>query len=506
MPKRNDIHSILVIGSGPIVIGQAAEFDYAGTQACMALKEEGYKVILVNSNPATIMTDTEIADAVYIEPLTLEFVERIIRKERPDALLPTLGGQTGLNLAVELANSGILEECGVEILGTKLSAIQQAEDRDLFRTLRNELNEPVPDSDIIHNLEEAYQFVARIGYPVIVRPAFTLGGTGGGICHNEEELIETVTSGLKYSPVTQCLLEKSIAGFKEIEYEVMRDSADNAIVVCNMENIDPVGVHTGDSIVVAPSQTLSDREYQLCRNASLKIIRALKIEGGCNVQLALDPSSFQYYVIEVNPRVSRSSALASKATGYPIAKLAAKIAVGLTLDEMMNPVTGKTYASFEPALDYIVTKIPRWPFDKFESGNRSLGTQMKATGEIMAIGRTFEESLLKAIRSLEAGVYHFELNGASEIDDELLEKRIRKAGDERLFYIAEGLKRGLTIETLHNWSQIDLFYLRKMEGIISLEAKIAENPFDQEILKIAKEKGFMDNKIAELWNQSEAEI
>src|SRR3954468_897738 len=474
MPKRTDIETILVIGSGPIVIGQAAEFDYAGTQACLSLKEEGYRVILINSNPATIMTDTEIADKVYIEPLTLDFVSRIIRKERPDALLPTLGGQTGLNMAVELAESGILDECGVEILGTKLSAIQQAEDRDLFRTLMNELNEPVPQSDIIHNLDEAYKFVAEIGYPVIVRPAFTLGGTGGGICHNEEELIETVTSGLKHSPVNQCLLEKSIAGFKEIEYEVMRDGNDNAIVVCNMENIDPVGVHTGDSIVVAPSQTLSDREYQLLRNVSLKIIRALGIEGGCNVQLALDPDSFNYYIIEVNPRVSRSSALASKATGYPIAKLAAKIAVGLTLDEMLNPVTGKTYASFEPALDYIVTKIPRWPFDKFESGNRSLGTQMKATGEIMAIGRTFEESLLKAIRSLEAGVYHFELNGAAEIDDELLEKRIRKAGDERLFYIAEGLKRGLTIETIHEWSKIDLFFLHKMDGIIKLEAKLAK--------------------------------
>ena len=411
MPKRTDINSILVIGSGPIVIGQAAEFDYAGTQACIALKEEGYRVILVNSNPATIMTDTEIADAVYIEPLTVEFVSRIIRKERPDALLATLGGQTGLNLAVELANSGVLEECEVEILGTKLAAINQAEDRELFRSLMKELNEPVPDSEIIHEIAEAKAFVEKIGFPVIVRPAYTLGGTGGGICRNEEELEEIVTSGLKNSPVHQCLLEKSIAGFKEIEYEVMRDANDNAIVVCNMENIDPVGVHTGDSIVVAPSQTLSDREYQLLRNVSLKIIRALGIEGGCNVQLALDPYSFNYYIIEVNPRVSRSSALASKATGYPIAKLAAKIAVGLTLDEMINPVTGKTYACFEPALDYIVTKIPRWPFDKFESGNRSLGTQMKATGEVMAIGRTFEESLLKAIRSLEAGVHHFELNG-----------------------------------------------------------------------------------------------
>ncbi|NRD78811.1 carbamoyl-phosphate synthase large subunit [Bacillus sp. BRMEA1] len=506
MPKRTDINSILVIGSGPIIIGQAAEFDYAGAQACIALREEGYRVILVNSNPATIMTDTEIADKVYIEPLTVEFVSRIIRKERPDALLATLGGQTGLNLAVELAKSGVLEECGVEILGTKLSAIKQAEDRELFRSLMNELNEPVPESEIIHELSEAKAFVERIGYPVIVRPAYTLGGTGGGICHNNEELEEIVSSGLKNSPVHQCLLEKSIAGFKEIEYEVMRDAGDNAIVVCNMENIDPVGVHTGDSIVVAPSQTLSDREYQLLRNVSLKIIRALGIEGGCNVQLALDPYSFQYYIIEVNPRVSRSSALASKATGYPIAKLAAKIAVGLTLDEMLNPVTGKTYASFEPALDYIVTKIPRWPFDKFESGNRSLGTQMKATGEVMAIGRTFEESLLKAIRSLEAGVHHFELNSAAEIDDELMEKRIRKAGDERLFYIAEAIKRGFTIDMIHQWSKIDLFFLKKMEGIVQLETKLKENPLNKDLLMEAKQKGFTDKKIAELWNLTENDI
>ncbi|RBP95176.1 carbamoyl-phosphate synthase large subunit [Cytobacillus firmus] len=506
MPKRTDIKSILVIGSGPIVIGQAAEFDYAGTQACIALKEEGYRVILVNSNPATIMTDTEIADAVYIEPLTLEFVSRIIRKERPDALVPTLGGQTGLNLAVELAESGVLEECGVEILGTKLSAIQKAEDRDLFRSLMNELGEPVPESEIIHNLEEAYKFVNRIGYPVIVRPAFTLGGTGGGICHDEEELIEIVTSGLKNSPVTQCLLEKSIAGFKEIEYEVMRDSNDNAIVVCNMENFDPVGVHTGDSIVVAPSQTLSDREYQLLRNTSLKIIRALEIEGGCNVQLALDPDSFNYYIIEVNPRVSRSSALASKATGYPIAKLAAKIAVGLTLDEMMNPVTGKTYACFEPALDYIVSKIPRWPFDKFESANRSLGTQMKATGEVMAIGRTFEESLLKAVRSLEANIYHLELKDADQISNELIEKRIRKAGDERLFYIGEAIRRGVTIETIHEWSRIDLFFLHKIKKIIDFESVLTEKPFDPETGKAAKEMGFADLVIARLWNSSEMEV
>jgi carbamoyl-phosphate synthase large subunit len=506
MPKRTDINSILVIGSGPIVIGQAAEFDYAGTQACIALKEEGYRVILINSNPATIMTDSEIADEVYIEPLTTEFVSRIIRKERPDALLATLGGQTGLNLAVELANSGVLEECDVEILGTKLSAIKKAEDRELFRNLMNELGEPVPDNVIVHQLEEAYKFVKRVGFPVIVRPAYTLGGTGGGICDNQKELDEIVTSGLKNSPVHQCLLEKSIAGFKEIEYEVMRDSNDNAIVVCNMENIDPVGIHTGDSIVVAPSQTLSDREYQLLRNVSLKIIRALGIEGGCNVQLALDPYSYNYYIIEVNPRVSRSSALASKATGYPIAKLAAKIAVGLTLDEMLNPVTGKSYACFEPALDYIVTKIPRWPFDKFESGNRSLGTQMKATGEVMAIGRTFEESLLKAIRSLEIGSYHLELNEAAKINDELLEKRIRKAGDERLFYIAECLKRGVSCETIHDWSKIDLFFLKKMEGIVELETELAKAPFSIDILKEAKQKGFSDKKIAKLWNSKEREI
>ena len=506
MPKRTDIKSILVIGSGPIIIGQAAEFDYAGTQACIALKEEGYRVILINSNPATIMTDTEIADSVYIEPLTLEFVSKIIRKERPDALLPTLGGQTGLNLAVELSEAGVLEECGVEILGTKLSAIQQAEDRDLFRSLMNELGEPVPDSDIIHTLEEAYAFVDRVGYPIIVRPAFTLGGTGGGICSNEEELIETVTSGLKHSPVTQCLIERSIAGFKEIEYEVMRDSNDSAIVVCNMENIDPVGVHTGDSIVVAPSQTLSDREYQMLRNSSLKIIRALKIEGGCNVQLALDPDSFNYYIIEVNPRVSRSSALASKATGYPIAKLAAKIAVGLTLDEMMNPVTGKTYASFEPALDYVVSKIPRWPFDKFESANRHLGTQMKATGEVMAIGRSLEESLLKAVRSLESGIYHLGLNDMNGIDDALIEKRIRKAGDERLFYIGEALKRGVTIETIHDWSKIDLFFLKKFENIIVLEKEIVNKPFEYEAAEKAKKYGFSDKTLAKLWNVKELEV
>ncbi|WP_102347001.1 carbamoyl-phosphate synthase large subunit [Bacillus sp. Marseille-P3661] len=506
MPKRIDIKRILVIGSGPIVIGQAAEFDYAGTQACQALKEEGYEVILVNSNPATIMTDTEIADKVYIEPLTLEFVSRIIRKERPDALLPTLGGQTGLNLAVELHNSGILDECNVEILGTKLSAIQKAEDRDEFRTLMNELGEPVPESDIITTVQGALDFVEKIGYPIIVRPAYTLGGTGGGICSNEEELREIVASGLKYSPVTQCLIEKSIAGFKEIEYEVMRDSNNHAIVVCNMENIDPVGVHTGDSIVVAPSQTLSDREYQLLRNASLKIIRALEIEGGCNVQLALDPYSYNYYIIEVNPRVSRSSALASKATGYPIAKLAAKIAIGLTLDEMENPVTGKTYACFEPALDYIVTKIPRWPFDKFESANRKLGTQMKATGEVMAIGRYFEESLLKAVRSLESNVYHLEIKSLSELDDETMKKRIEVADDERLFVVAEAFRRGVTVEQIHDWSKIDIFFLEKIKGIIDLENVVKTNRMDLDVLRRAKERGFSDIAIADAWEMSEKQL
>lgn len=506
MPKRHDIQSILVIGSGPIIIGQAAEFDYAGTQACLALKEEGYKVILINSNPATIMTDTEIADTVYIEPISLEFVSRILRKERPDAILPTLGGQTGLNMAIELHKSGILDELSIEILGTKLEAINQAEDRDLFRSLMQELGVPTPESEIVHTLEEAYTFASRIGYPIIVRPAFTLGGTGGGICHDDQELKETVASGLKYSPVTQCLLEKSIAGYKEIEYEVMRDSKDNAIVVCNMENVDPVGIHTGDSIVVAPSQTLSDREYHMLRNVSLKIIRALGIEGGCNVQLALDPYSFNYYIIEVNPRVSRSSALASKATGYPIAKLAAKIAVGLTLDEMINPVTGRTYACFEPALDYIVAKIPRFPFDKFETAKRDLGTQMKATGEVMAIGRTFEEAILKAVRSLETGQKHIELKNADDLTDELIEKRITKAGDERLFFIGEALRRGITIEQIHDWSKIDLFFLHKLKNIIDYEKVIKENRQNEEVLKKAKTMGFADEIIARLWGMTEREV
>lgn len=506
MPKRTDISKILVIGSGPIIIGQAAEFDYAGTQACLALREEGYEVVLVNSNPATIMTDREIADKVYIEPITYEFLARILRKEQPDAILPTLGGQTGLNMAMELSKSGILEELGIELLGTKLSAIDQAEDRDLFKQLMEDLNQPIPESTIINSVDAAVDFANEIGYPVIVRPAFTLGGTGGGMCNNEEELRQIAENGLTLSPVTQCLIERSIAGFKEIEYEVMRDSADNAIVVCNMENFDPVGIHTGDSIVFAPSQTLSDIEYQMLRDASLSIIRALKIEGGCNVQLALDPNSFNYYVIEVNPRVSRSSALASKATGYPIAKLAAKIAVGLTLDEMKNPVTGTTYAEFEPALDYVVAKIPRWPFDKFETGERLLGTQMKATGEVMAIGRNIEESLLKAVRSLEIGCIHVEIPELGQVDDAHLMNRIVKAQDDRLFYLAEALRRGFTIEELHQMTKIDLFFLDKLLHIIEIEQQLKETVKDVDTLRLAKQNGFADKKIAELWQMTMEEV
>ncbi|WP_313510704.1 carbamoyl-phosphate synthase large subunit [Enterococcus sp.] len=503
MPKRTDIKKIMVIGSGPIIIGQAAEFDYAGTQACLALREEGYEVVLVNSNPATIMTDKEIADKVYIEPITFEFVSRILRKEQPDAILPTLGGQTGLNMAMELANSGILDELQIELLGTKLSAIDQAEDRDLFKQLMEELEQPIPESEIVSTVEAAVTFAKKIGFPIIVRPAFTLGGTGGGMCNNEEELRQIAENGLKLSPVTQCLIERSIAGFKEVEYEVMRDSADNAIVVCNMENFDPVGIHTGDSIVFAPSQTLSDHEYQMLRDASLKIIRALKIEGGCNVQLALDPHSFNYYVIEVNPRVSRSSALASKATGYPIAKLAAKIAVGLTLDEMKNPVTETTYAEFEPALDYVVAKIPRWPFDKFETGDRRLGTQMKATGEVMAIGRNIEESLLKAVRSLEIGTNHIEIKELAELSDNDLIEKVIKAQDDRLFYVMEAIRRGYTIEDLNEMTKIDLFFLDKLLHIFEIEQALATAKNDQALLKEAKQNGFTDRTIAGIWQTTE---
>nr|WP_150960006.1 carbamoyl-phosphate synthase large subunit [Aneurinibacillus sp. XH2] len=498
MPKNNELKKILVIGSGPIVIGQAAEFDYAGTQACQALKEEGYEVVLINSNPATIMTDTNMADKVYIEPITLDFVTQIIRQERPDGLLPTLGGQTGLNMAVELARHGILEQENVKLLGTQLTAIEKAEDRDLFRELMRELEQPVPDSTIVTTVQEAVDFAEEIGYPIIVRPAYTLGGTGGGIASTKEELIETVQSGIRYSPIGQCLIEKSIAGMKEIEYEVMRDANDNCIVVCNMENFDPVGVHTGDSIVVAPSQTLSDKEYQMLRSASLKIIRALHIEGGCNVQFALDPHSYQYYVIEVNPRVSRSSALASKATGYPIAKMAAKIAIGYTLDEIVNPVTGQTYACFEPTIDYVVSKIPRWPFDKFTGANRKLGTQMKATGEVMAIGRTFEESIHKAVRSLEIGAHRLYLKETELVDGETLEERLKKPDDERIFLIAEAFRRGYTVEKIQDLTKIDWWFLTKLEGLIRFEHQLQQPELTPELLLEAKRKGFTDRAIAEI--------
>ncbi|WP_173916538.1 carbamoyl-phosphate synthase large subunit [Halobacillus sp. Marseille-Q1614] len=506
MSKRTDIKRILVIGSGPIVIGQAAEFDYSGTQACQALKEEGYEVILANSNPATIMTDHTVADKVYMEPLTAEFLMKIVRKERPDAILPTLGGQTGLNLAVELSESGILERYQVDLLGTPLEAIQKAEDREKFRALMHKMGQPVPDSEIVSTVEQAVEFANRIGYPVIVRPAYTMGGAGGGMCDDEQQLREIARSGISLSPVSQCLIEKNIAGFKEVEYEVMRDSNDQAIVVCNMENFDPVGIHTGDSIVFAPSQTLSDREYQMLRNASLDIIRALEIEGGCNVQLALDPHSFQYYVIEVNPRVSRSSALASKATGYPIAKMAAKIAVGMTLDEIQNPITGTTYACFEPALDYVVAKIPRWPFDKFAKGNRKLGTQMKATGEVMSIGRTIEEALLKGVRSLEGEREDLYVDSVAQLENEELFTRMKQADDERIYVIAEALRRKITMEEIHEVTGIDRFFLTKLEQIIDLERALIEKPWDVELLKQAKEKGFSDSQLARILATDEFEV
>lgn len=506
MPKRTDIKKILVIGSGPIIIGQAAEFDYSGTQACQSLREEGYEVVLVNSNPATIMTDTDIADRVYIEPLTVEFVSKIIRKEHPDGLLATLGGQTGLNLAVQLHQSGILEEMHVQFLGTNLDTIEKAEDREKFRDLMIELGEPVPPSETVTNLEEARAFVEKIHLPVIIRPAFTLGGTGGGIASTEEDF-ETITeNGLKLSPVHQVLLEKSIAGFKEIEFEVMRDANDGAIAVCPMENIDPVGIHTGDSIVTAPCQTLSDRDLQNLRSVSLRIVRALKIEGGCNVQLALDAASDQYYIIEVNPRVSRSSALASKATGYPIAKVAAKIAVGYHLDEIKNAVTGTTYASFEPTVDYVVTKIPRWPFDKFDTAKRTLGTQMKATGEVLAMGRYFEESLLKAVRSLENGTMHLELKEAASMNLEAIRDAIDKKDDRRLYFIAEALRRGESIDALWQRTQINPFFLEKIANIVQMEKELSAHPQDKKVLIQAKKLGFTDWKIADCWNQTESEV
>ena len=506
MTKRTDMKKILVIGSGPIVIGQAAEFDYAGSQACQSLREEGYEVVLINSNPATIMTDTAIADRVYIEPLTLEFASRIIYKERPDAVLGSLGGQTGLNLVVELAESGILEEYDVEILGTDLAAINKAEDRELFRNLMYEINEPVPESDIVHTVEEAIAFANSIGYPVVVRPAYTLGGTGGGFADTEEELRIIADNGLKLSPVHQCLIERSIAGFKEIEYEVMRDNNDNAIMVCNMENIDPVGIHTGDSMVVAPVQTLSDREHQMLRNASLKIIRALKICGGCNVQLALDPNNFKYYIIEVNPRVSRSSALASKATGYPIAKLAAKIAVGMTLDEIINPITRTSYACFEPSLDYIVTKLARFPFDKFERADRRLGTQMKSTGEVMSIGRNFEESFLKAVRSLEMKCDHIDHKEIDACTTEQLWEKIAVKDDLRMFGIAELIRRKESLARVHEITKIDMFFLHKFANIISLEEEMMAHPQNLSVLRTLKENGFADSYIARKWGMKERSL
>ena len=506
MPKRSDIKKILVIGSGPIIIGQAAEFDYSGTQAALSLKEEGYYVILVNSNPATIMTDAEIADKVYIEPLSISFIERILRKERPDVILPTLGGQTGLNMAKDLSEAGILDDLNIELLGTKLSAIEEAEDREEFKSLMERLDEPVPESRIATTLSEALDFADTHGYPVIVRPAYTLGGTGGGIAETHAELIEIATNGLDLSPVTQVLIERSIAGYKEIEFEVMRDAHDNALVVASMENFDPVGIHTGDSIVTAPVQTLSDREVQMMRDAALKIIRALKIEGGVNIQMALDPESYKYYIIEVNPRVSRSSALASKATGYPIAKMAAKIAVGLTLDEIINPVTGTTKAEFEPALDYVVFKIPRWPFDKFATADRHLGTQMKATGEVMAIGRNMEEALLKAVRSLEIGAIGLDDITFDEMSNEELLQALMPARDDRLFMIADLLRRGVTIEAIHDKTLIDEFFLDKLLHIIEIEKALAQHVGEIDYLTYAKKNGFADETIANIWQQTTADV
>ena len=499
MPKRTDIKKILVIGSGPIVIGQAAEFDYAGTQACLALKEEGYEVVLVNSNPATIMTDTLIADKVYMEPLDLEHVAKIIRYERPDGLLCSIGGQTGLNLGMQLYKKGILDECQVELLGTSYDAIAKAEDRQLFKDLCEEIGEPVLESLTATTIDEALAAAEKIGYPVIIRPAFTLGGTGGGFADDESELVPLVKNALKLSPVTQVLVEKSIKGFKEIEYEVLRDKNDTALVVCNMENLDPVGIHTGDSIVVAPSQTLTNKEYQMLRNSALKIIRALKIEGGCNVQFSLDPFSFKYYVIEVNPRVSRSSALASKASGYPIARVSAKIAVGLTLDEID---IANTKAAFEPTLDYVVTKVPRFPFDKFNDANRTLSTQMKATGEVMAIGRTVEESLLKAIRSLEIGACHLELEKLKGMSKHDIVDLIIANTDERIFAIAEAFRNDIPLDYIYSLTKIDRFFLEKVLHIVELERKLKSDGMTKDSLYLAKRFGFSDEYLASLWGVS----
>nr|WP_127447958.1 carbamoyl-phosphate synthase large subunit [Veillonella sp. 3310] len=497
---------VLVIGSGPIIIGQAAEFDYAGTQACQSLREEGYEVVLVNSNPATIMTDRDIADRVYIEPISLEFVTEIIRKERPYGVLATLGGQVGLNMAVELSEAGVLKEYDVKLLGTILEAIKQAEDRELFKEAMKRINQPVPESDIFSDVAEAVDFANRIGYPIIIRPAYTLGGTGGGIAHNEEEMYMIALRGIKLSPIHQILVERSVAGWKEVEYEVMRDRADNCIIVCNMENIDPVGVHTGDSVVVAPSQTLNDTQYQMLRTASVDIIRYLEIEGGCNVQYALDPYSNQYYVIEVNPRVSRSSALASKATGYPIAKVAAKVAIGMTLDEITNAVTGETKACFEPSLDYVVTKFPRWPFEKFNLADRTLGTQMKATGEVMAIDRTLEGSLLKAIRSLEIGLDHIELKKIAHETPEQLIERLQLVDDERLYVIAQALRVGISVEKICYITKINSFFINKIKNIVMVEKDLAANGVTESNLRLAKKYSFPDKVIARYANCSPEDV
>jgi carbamoyl-phosphate synthase large subunit len=506
MPKCQDINKILVIGSGPIVIGQAAEFDYAGTQACLALKEEGCKVILINNNPATVMTDNACADVVYFEPLTVESVEKIIQKEKPDGILATLGGQTGLNLALSLHNEGILEKYNVPLLGTPIESIMKGEDREEFRALMHLLEEPVPDSEIVENIDAALEFANQVGYPIIVRPAYTLGGAGGGIVDDEASLKKIVKGGLNASPIRQCLIEKSIAGFKEIEYEVMRDGNDTCITVCNMENIDPVGIHTGDSIVVAPSQTLTDVEYQMLRSVSVKIIRALGIVGGCNIQFALDPNSKQYYLIEVNPRVSRSSALASKATGYPIARIAAKLSLGYCLHELLNPVTGHTYASFEPALDYCVVKFPRWPFDKFPHANRKLGTQMKATGEVMAIERNIESAFQKAVRSLDIkGVSGLEMASVKKLTQEKLWSSVKEADDLRFFAILELLRRGVTVEEIYLSTKINYFYLDSWQFLIEQEQhakQLSYSTVTKELLQRLKENGFSDEWLANIWSVS----
>ena len=505
MPKRTDIKKVLVIGSGPIVIGQAAEFDYAGTQACLALREEGYEVVLANSNPATIMTDTTVADKVYMEPLTLEYVARICRKERPDAIVPGIGGQTGLNLAMQLARKGVLEECEIELLGTDAASIERAEDRELFKELCESIGEPVVPSQITYSVEEALDAAENLGYPVILRPAFTLGGTGGGFAGDPEELAEMMKNALELSPVHQVLIEKSIKGYKEIEYEVMRDANDTAITVCSMENLDPVGIHTGDSIVVAPVQTLTNKEYHMLRDSALKIIRALDVKGGCNVQFALDPQSFTYYVIEVNPRVSRSSALASKASGYPIARVSAKIAVGMDLDEIM---LANTPACFEPSLDYVVTKMPRFPFDKFSSASNTLSTQMKATGEVMSVGRTMEESLLKAIRSLEISKNHIHMekfDSAHMSVDDLMEY-IKNGTDDRIYAISQLMWLGVDHSRICNITGIDMFFLDKIKLIVDFEREMELNPHFVGLLPEAKRMGFSDSYIAELWKTSEEEV